>query len=104
MNKLVKKLQQAIRLTPSEVTILNYYLRIAQDGKFCCSRRTIAKAVELAVWDGTSDHPAGDNRTVLRANKKFRDLGILSWIPGNGRPQANQYMLDLQKIRELTLC
>jgi hypothetical protein len=107
MKREVYALQQKVNLTPSEARILDLYLRIAEDGKFCASRKTIAEKLGLEVWEGADSErgPAGDNRTVRRANAKFRDLGILSWVSGNGRPplgQANQYTLNINKIKELT--
>ena len=107
MKREVYALQQKVNLTPSEARILDLYLRIAEDGKFCASRKPIAEKLGLEVWEGADSErgPAGDNRTVRRANAKFRDLGILSWVSGNGRPpvgQANQYTLNINKIKELT--
>jgi hypothetical protein len=105
MKQDVYALQRKVSLTPSESRILDYYLRVKdEDGKFCASCKTIAEKLGLEIWDGTDPErgPAGDSRTVRRANAKFRDLGVLSWVSGNGRPQANQYTLNINKIKELT--
>jgi len=96
--KIVMQLAKVLNLTPNEAKILDFYLRIAKDGKFCCSRKTIAEAVDLAVSPKTKKSAGGDNRTVRTLNSKLESAGLLTWIKGNGngqgKGQANRYRLD----------
>jgi hypothetical protein len=98
MKKIVTKLTKTLNLTPNEAKILNFYLRIAKDGHFCASRKTVAEAVGLAVTPKTKKSAGGDNRTVRTLNSKLESAGILTWIKGNGngqgKGQANRYRLD----------
>ena len=68
------------QFTKSEQRILNYYLSLNEE-RFCRSLLTIARATGVS------------KKTVERANERFAELGILSWLRGNGRPQANRYLL-----------
>jgi len=78
-------------LTNAEVRILCFYKVIGKVDRalgtglrFCRSLKTIADAAGCT------------ERTVRRANEHFKSLGILTWISGNSRPQANKYRLMLQ--------
>jgi hypothetical protein len=74
-------------LTPTEVTVLRYYDGLKKTGRmFCRSLETIAAACGCS------------SKSVQRANDHFFALGILLWAPGNSRPQANWYTLDLRGI------
>jgi len=101
MKKIVTALQKKIGLTPNEAKILDHYLRVAYEGKFCASRRTIAEALDLTL------DRRGDCKAVRRANARFQYLGILSWIRGSGgnggRLQANQYRIVPAKIEALAI-
>ena len=81
-----------VKLTPSEVRVLRFY-RSYKAERFCCSLKTIAKACRI------------EPRTVRRANARFRELNILTWVSGNSaswnpksRGQANRYRLVLKGI------
>lgn len=81
-----------INVTQSEARILRFYRDFCSE-HFCCSIKTIARSCEVGT------------RTVQRANEKFQQLGILSWISGNSaswrpnsRGQANRYRLLLKGI------
>jgi hypothetical protein len=81
-----------IKLTKAETRILRFY-RDFREERFCCSIRTIAQACSVGT------------RTVQRANARFQELGILSWVSGNSaswrpdsRGQANKYRLVLTGI------
>ena len=76
-------------LTNAEVRILRFY-RAFREERFCCSIKTIAQGCAVGT------------RTVQRANVRFQQLGILSWVSGNSaswrpdsRGQANKYRLVL---------
>ena len=91
MKQAVKRLAMQGRLTPTELRIVTIYADLAdREGRFSRSRFTIGRDAICS------------EKTVRRANRKFRDMGILSWIAGhgngNGQPCVpNQYLLALPK-------
>jgi DNA-binding transcriptional regulator YhcF (GntR family) len=68
-------MSEKLKLTKSERTILEYY-RSLKEEKFCCSLLTIARATGM------------NEKTIRRANDHCRQLGLLSWIRGNGNRVA----------------
>ena len=95
MKQAVKKLAMQERLTLAETRILTLYADLAdREGRFSRSRFTIGKDASCS------------EKTVRRANRKFRDIGILSWIAGHGNGDGqpcvpNQYLLTLSKASAL---
>jgi hypothetical protein len=81
-----------LNLTSSEVRILRFYREFHTE-RFCCSIKTVARRCQVGT------------KTVQRANARFRDLGIISWVSGNSaswransRGQANRYRIKLTGI------
>jgi hypothetical protein len=96
MKRAVKELAMQVPLTPAENRILKLYADLADtDGRFRRSRFTIGKDASCS------------EKTVRRANRKFRDMKILSWIAGHGNGDGqmcvpNQYLLNFVSASEST--
>jgi hypothetical protein len=85
-------------LTQLEGYLLLYYCKCADaHGQFYRSHETTTK-----------DTRGLSRSTVSRYNRKFRELGFLTWVSGHGGPtskdrkrnRANQYQLHLARMRE----
>jgi hypothetical protein len=96
MKRALRKLAMQVRLTPAETRILTLYADLAdREGRFSRSRFTIGKDASCS------------EKTVRRANRKFRDMGILSWIAGHGNGDGqpcvpNQYLLRMTTLEPVT--
>ena len=81
----MKQQPTRIRLTKSEKTIWLYYTSLGE--RFY---RTVKKiATDIGI----------DEKTVRRANNKFKGMGVLSWIHGGGfSHKANEYWVRAKRL------